>query len=248
MRLENKVAVVTGGNSGIGLAIAREFANQGADVAIFGRNQDSLETARDEIGGSTIAIQGDVTRISDLDRLFQAATDAFGKVDVLVVNAGVARPAPIDQVDEDEFDFVSDINFKGAFFTVQRALDHLNDGASVILNSSVTNTIGLAGMSVYSASKAAVRSLARTLSAELLPRKIRVNALSPGAIETPLWGRIGLDEQEVDEMAAGIGSKIPMGRFGNSNEMAKAALFLASDDSSYVVGAELVADGGMTQL
>lgn len=248
MRLENKVAVVTGGNSGIGLAIAKEFVNEGADVAIFGRNRDSLETARGEIGGSTIAIQGDVTRVGDLDRLFQATTDAFGKIDVLVVNAGVARPAPIDQVDEDDFDFVSDINFKGAFFTVQRALDHLNDGASIILNSSVANAIGLAGMSVYSASKAAVRSLARTLSAELLPRGIRVNTLSPGAIETPVWGRLGLDEQEVDEMMAGMRSQIPMGRFGSSSEMAKAALFLASDDSSYVVGAELVADGGMTQL
>ncbi len=248
MKLNNKVAVVTGGNSGIGLAVAKELAGEGARVAIFGRNETSLESARAEIGGSTVAVQGDVTSVADLDRLFRTTEDAFGKVDVLIVNAGVARPAPIDQVEEEDFDFQSDINFKGAFFTVQRALPYLNDGASIVLNSSVANAIGLAGMSVYSATKAALRSLARTLSAELLPRGIRVNTLSPGAIETPLWGRIGLDEKEVAEMATAIGSQIPMGRFGSAAEMAKAALFLASEDSSYVAGAELVADGGMTQV
>ncbi|MEN8145469.1 MAG: SDR family oxidoreductase [Gemmatimonadota bacterium] len=248
MKLIDKVAVVTGGNSGIGLAVAKELAGQGARVAIFGRDETSLAAAQADTGGSTVAIRGDVTNMSDLDRLFSTTADALGKIDVLIVNAGVARPAPIDQVDEEAFDFQSDINFKGAFFTVQRSLPYLNDGASIVLNSSVANAIGLAGMSVYSATKAALRSLARTLSAELLPRGIRVNTLSPGAIETPLWGRIGLDEKEIDEMATAIGSQIPMGRFGSSAEMAKAALFLASEDSSYVAGAELVADGGMTQV
>lgn len=248
MKLENKVAVVTGGNSGIGLSIAREFNKQGADVVIFGRSPESLENATHEIGNGTLAVQGDVTKVSDLDRLFEATAKQFGKIDVLVVNAGVARPAPVDQVDEDGFDFISDINFKGAFFTVQRALPHLNDGASIILNSSVANRLGMAGMAVYGATKAAVRSLARTLTAELLPRGIRVNTLSPGAIETPLWGRIGLEQAEVEQMASTIGEQIPMRRFGRADEMAKATLFLASDDSSYVAGAELVADGGMTQL
>lgn len=198
MKLENKVAVITGGNSGIGLGIAREFAKQGASIVIFGRSAGSLESATAEIGNKPLAVQGDVTSVPDLDRLFESTVQKFGKIDVLVVNAGVARPAPVDQVDEDAFDFLSDINFKGAFFTVQRALPYLNDGASIILNSSVSNSIGMPGMAVYGATKAAVRSLARTLSAELLPRGIRVNTLSPGAIETPIWGRTGLQQAELD--------------------------------------------------
>ena len=248
MKLSKKIVVITGGNSGIGLGIAREFARQGASIVIFGRNQESLESATAEIGGETLVVQGDVTSVSDLDRLFESTVQKFGKIDVLIVNAGVARPAPVDEVDEDAFDFLSDINFKGAFFTVQRALPRLNDGASIILTSSTANSIGMPGMAVYGATKAAVRSLARTLSAELLPRGIRVNTLSPGAIETPIWGRTGLQQEELDQMASELGSQIPMGRFGTSDEMAKAALFLASDDSSYVAGAELVVDGGLTQI
>ena len=247
MKLENKVAVITGGNSGIGLSIAREFVNQGADVVIFGRSEASLESATHEIGNGTLAVRGDVTSLTDLDRLFESTVEKFGKIDVLVVNAGVVRPAPVDQIDEGNFDYHADMNFKGAFFTVQRALPHLN-GASIILNSSIANAVGMPGMSVYGATKAAVRSLARTLTAELAPRGIRVNALSPGPIETPLWGRTGLSESELEELSAGIGAQVPLGRFGSSEEMAKAALFLASEDSSYVAGAELVADGGMTQV
>lgn len=248
MKLDNKIAVITGGNSGMGLGMAQEFAKQGASVAIFGRSEDTLERATAEIGGETLAVQGDVTSVADLDRLFESTVQKFGKIDVLIANAGVARPAPVDEVDEDAFDFLSDINFKGAFFTVQRALPHLNDPASIILTSSIANRTGMPGMAVYGATKAAVRSLARTLSAELLPRGVRVNALSPGAIETPIWGRIGLQQEELAQMASNIGSQIPMGRFGTPDEMAKAALFFASDDSSYVVGTELVADGGMTQI
>ncbi len=248
MKLEHKVAVITGGNSGIGLSIAREFVNQGADVVIFGRSEASLERATHEIGNGTLAVRGDVTSLTDLDRLFESTVEKFGKIDVLVVNAGVVRPTPIDQIDEDNFDYHANINFKGAFFTVQRALPHLNDGASLILNSSIANAVGMPGMSVYGATKAAVRSLARTLTAELAPRGIRVNTLSPGAIETPLWGRTGLSDSELKELSAGIGAQVPLGRFGSSEEMAKAALFLASEDSSYVAGAELVADGGMTQV
>ena len=248
MKLQGKVAVVTGGNSGIGLAIAREFAEQGADVVVFGRNAQTLDEAVRSIGNGTLGVQGDVTRLDDLDRLYQETVARFGKIDILVANAGIARPAPLDLTDEALFDLTSDINFKGAFFTVQKAVPHLNDGASIILVTSAGNVKGLPNFSVYVATKAAVRSLARSFSAELLPRGIRVNALSPGPIETPIFGRMGLPEEAIEGIAAKMTEMLPIKRFGKPEEMAKAALFLASSDSSFVVGAELVADGGMSQL
>ena len=248
MKLQGKVAVVTGGNSGIGLAIAREFTEQGADVVVFGRNAETLDEAVQSIGNGTLGVQGDVTRLDDLDRLYQETVARFGKIDILVANAGIARPAPLNLTDEALFDLTSDINFKGAFFTVQKAVPHLNDGASIILVTSSGNVKGLPNFSVYVATKAAVRSLARSFSAELLPRGIRVNALSPGPIETPIFGRMGLPEEAMDGIAAKMTEMIPIKRFGKPEEMAKAALFLASSDSSYVVGSELVADGGMSQL
>ena len=248
MKLQGKVAVVTGGNSGIGLAIAREFAEQGADVVVFGRNAETLDEAVRSIGNGTLGVQGDVTRLDDLDRLYQETVARFGKIDILVANAGIARPAPLDLTDEALFDLTSDINFKGAFFTVQKAVPHLNDGASIILVTSAGNVKGLPNFSVYVATKAAVRSLARSFSAELLPRGIRVNALSPGPIETPIFGRMGLPEEAMDGIAAKMTEMLPIKRFGKPEEMVKAALFLASSDSSYVVGSELVADGGMSQL
>ena len=248
MKLQGKVAVVTGGNSGIGLAIAREFAEQGADVVVFGRNPETLDEAVQSIGNGTLGVQGDVTRLADLDRLYQETVTRFGKIDILVANAGIAKPAPLDLTDEALFDLTSDINFKGAFFTVQKAVPHLNDGASIILVTSAGNVKGLPNFSVYVATKAAVRSLARSFSAELLPRGIRVNALSPGPIETPIFGRMGLPEEAMDGIATQMTEMIPLKRFGQPEEMAKAALFLASSDSSYVVGAELVADGGLSQL
>ena len=248
MKLQGKVAVVTGGNSGIGLAIAREFTEQGADVVVFGRNAQTLDEAVRSIGNGTLGVQGDVTRLDDIDRLYQETVARFGKIDILVANAGIARPAPLDLTDEALFDLTSDINFKGAFFTVQKAVPHLNDGASIILVTSAGNVKGLPNFSVYVATKAAVRSLARSFSAELLPRGIRVNALSPGPIETPIFGRMGLPEEAMDGIAAQMTEMIPLKRFGQPEEMAKAALFLASSDSSYVVGAELVADGGLSQL
>ena len=248
MKLAGKVAVITGGNSGIGLAIAREFTQQGADVVIFGRNAQTLDEAIKRIGNGTLAVQGDVTQLADLDRLYQQTIDRFGKIDILVANAGIAKPAPLDLTDEALFDLTSDVNFKGAFFTVQKAAPHLNEGASVILTTSAGNVKGLPNFSVYVATKAAVRSLARSFSAELLPRGIRVNALSPGPIETPIFGRMGLPQEALDGIAEQIGEMTPIKRFGQPEEMAKAALFLASSDSSYVVGSELVADGGMSQL
>ena len=244
MKLKGKVAVITGGNSGIGLATAQEFKAQGAEVVIFGRTQKTLEDAVHTIGNGTLAVQGDVTQLADLDRLYQQTVERSGKVDILVVDAGIAKPTPIDQLDEAAFDQMSNTNFKGAFFTVQRALPHLNDGASIILVTGYNNRKGIPGYSVNSATKAALRSLARTFSAELLHRGIRVNALSPGAIETPILGKLGLSK----EILESIPETIPIKRIGTAEEMAKAALFLASKDSSYVVGAELVADGGRSQI
>ena len=248
MKLKNKVAVITGGNSGIGLAIAQEFRREGALVVISGRNKKTLDEAATAIGTDTLAVQSDVSKIADLDNLFQQTAAKHGKIDILVVNAGVAPVKPVDQVDESFFDQLSDINFKGAYFTVQRAIPYLNDPASVILNSSIANQKGFPGMSVYNATKAAVRSLARTFSAELLPRGIRVNTLSPGAIETPIFGKMGLSQEAAEEFGKSISSQIPMKRIGKADEMAKAALFLASSDSSYMVGAELIADGGLSQI
>ena len=244
MRLKGKVAVITGGNSGIGLAIAQEFKTQGADVAIFGRSQKTVDEAVRAIGNGTLAVRGDVTHLANLDRLYEQTVERFGKVDILVVNAGIAKPAPVERLDEALFDEISNTNFKGAFFTVQRALAYLNDGASIILVTGSVNQKGIPGYSVIAATKAALRSLARTFSAELLPRGIRVNALSPGAIETPILGKLGLPQEILDSMP----ETIPMKRVGRAEEMAKTALFLASTDSSYIAGTELVADGGRTQI
>ncbi|MEE8121282.1 MAG: SDR family oxidoreductase [Anaerolineales bacterium] len=243
MKLIGKVAVVTGGNSGIGLATAQEFKAQGAKVAIFGRSQKTLDEAVHTIGEGTLAVRGDVTDLADLNRLYEQTVERFGKVDILVVNAGISKPAPVEQVDEALFDQISDTNFKGAYFTIQRALPHLNDGASIILVTAAVNQKGVPGYSVVSATKAALRSLARTFSAELLHRGIRVNALSPGTIETPIFGKLGLPVEPLK-----WAEQIPMKRIGTAEEMAKAALFLASSDSSYVLGAELVVDGGKTQI
>ncbi len=243
MKLKAKVAVITGGNSGIGLATAQEFKAQGAEVVIFGRTQKTLEDAVQTIGSGTLAVQGDVTQLADLDRLYRETAERFGKIDILVANAGISKPVPIEQVDEAAFDQTSNTNFKGAFFTVQRALSHLNDSASIILVTGYNNQKGIPGYSVNSATKAALRSLARTFSAELLHRGIRVNALSVGTIETPIFGKLGLPV-EPQKWA----EQIPIKRIGTVEEMAKAALFLASTDSSYVVGAELVADGGRSQI
>ncbi len=248
MKLKKKVAVVTGGSSGIGFAISKEFVREGASVAIFGRNQDSLEKALKELGGKAIAVRGDVGNLDDLEKLYIETVSSLGKIDVLVANAGVALFTPIDITGEDLFDTISRINFKGAYFTVKISVPHLNRGASIIFVSSSANQIGIPEFSVYSATKAAVRSFARTLSAELLPRGIRVNVLSPGPIETPIYGKLGFTEEALTGMAKNIAAENPMKRFGRPEEMAKAALFLASSDSSYMAGAELVADGGVSQL
>ncbi len=250
MKLQNKVAVITGGNSGIGLATAREFTANGAKVVIFGRNRQTLDEAAASLGSEVLAVQGDVRHLADLDRLFEGAATRFGKIDVLVANAGIAKFAPVEILSEELFDELSDILFKGVFFTVQKALPHLRDGASVILvGAADADKQGRMLTSVYTAAKSAVRALARSLSVELLPRRIRVNVVSPGMTDTPIITREGGPPGATPEqIAATITKMIPMRRRGTSEEMAKAMLFMASDDSSYCVGSELMADGGLTQL
>ena len=250
MKLQNKVAVVTGGNSGIGLAIAREFKSNGAKLVIFGRSRQTLDQAAQTLGGGVLAVHGDVRKIDDLDSLFEKTLKVFGEIDVLVANAGIAKFAPIETMPEQLFDELSDILFKGLFFTVQKALPHMRDGASVILvGAADSDKLGRVGTSIYSAAKAAVRSLARSMAVELLPRRIRVNVLSPGMTDTPIISREGgTPGMTPDQLAAVITKTIPLGRRGTPEEMAKAAMFLASDDSSYCLGMELMVDGGMTQL
>ncbi|MGL6291727.1 MAG: SDR family oxidoreductase [Silanimonas sp.] len=247
-KLENKVAVITGGNSGIGLATAKAFIDAGAKVALFGRDATTLHAAAETLGANAIAVQGDVTRRDDLERLYKTTTQRFGKVDVVFANAGVAEFVPLDQVDDAHYAKVMDINVKGVLLTVQAALPVLNDGASIILTTSGVNKIGMPGSSVYSATKAAVRSFARTFSAELVGRGIRVNALSPGYTETPIFGRLGMTEEQIQALAANAIAEVPLKRFAQPSEMASVAVFLASNDSSFVVGAEIDVDGGQTQL
>ncbi len=247
-RLAGKVAVITGGNSGIGLATARSFASEGAKVAILGRDPTTLEAAVSELGDAAIGVVGDVQNLQDIDRFYETVKQDFGSIDFLFVNAGVAKMRPVEAVDEEHFDELFAVNVKGAFFTVQKALPLMNHGGAIVLNTSIANQTDNPTMSVYSASKAALRSLARTLAAELVERGIRVNAVSPGPIETPIYGRLDLPPEAQEEMAASFTERVPLKRFGSAEEVANAVLFLSSPESSFVLGHELVVDGGMTQL
>ncbi|TSJ44360.1 glucose 1-dehydrogenase [Mucilaginibacter corticis] len=247
-KLKNKVAVVTGGSSGIGLAIAKRFAQEGAQVAITGRNQKSIDQAIAEIGPNGLGIQGDVSKLDDLTRIYQTVADHFGKVDTLIVNAGVYVVGPLADFTEEQFDQVSDINFKGAFFSVQKALPVLNDGASVVLLSSMVNSKGIPNHAAYAATKAAVRSLARSFSVELLDRKIRVNALTPGPVNTPVFATVTDSPEGAAAMMEAMGNFTPVKRVAQPEELAAAALYLASDDSTFMLGTELLLDGGLRDL
>jgi NAD(P)-dependent dehydrogenase (short-subunit alcohol dehydrogenase family) len=247
-KLNGKVAVVTGGNSGIGLATAKLFREEGAKVAIAGRDQKTLDAAVKEIGGDTLAVRADVGKLEDLDKLYRAVKEKFGRIDVLFANAGVAKFVSIEDSSEQFFDEQFTINVKGLYFTIQKALPLLNDGASIILNSSVAGVKGFAQSSVYSATKAAVRSFARTLTAELIGRGIRVNVVSPGPITTPILSRNGLSKEAMEEIAKSLTAMVPAKRFGEADEVGKAVVFLASPDSSYISGQELFVDGGAANV
>lgn len=247
-KLNGKVAVITGGSSGIGLATAREFIANGAKVVIFARGKKGLDDAVKGLGNNVLAVQGDVTKLADIDRLFGETKSKFGGVDVLFINAALVKLAPIAGTTEEFFDEMMNINMKGAYFTLQRSIQHLNKNASVIFATSWLNSIGFSNSSLISASKAALRSLVRVASSELAEKGIRVNAVSPGAIGTPMWGKIGLPEDVLKAAGEALTNQIPVKRWGNAEDIAKAVLFLASDDSSYVVGSELSVDGGLNQI
>jgi NAD(P)-dependent dehydrogenase (short-subunit alcohol dehydrogenase family) len=248
MKLAGKIALVTGGNSGIGLATAKLFSQEGAKIIITGRDRATLHESASIIGGDVLALQTDVANIEQIDRLYESIALKFGKIDVLFANAGIGRFTSLKDTTEQIYDEVFSINLKGLYFTVQKSLSHLNDNAAIVLNTSFIGNLGLPGTSVVSASKAAVRSLARTFSAELIDRGIRVNTVSPGAIATPFHSRTGLSQEALEANSQKFIAKIPMKRFGTSEEIAKAVLFLSTSDSAYILGAEIAVDGGITQL
>ena len=247
-KLEGKIALITGGNSGIGLATAIQFVAEGAYVFITGRRDPELAAAVENIGQNVTAIRGDVSNLDDLDRLFAQIKRDKGKLDVVFANAGIATYARLGAITEEHYESIFNVNVKGLLFTVQKALPLLPDGASIILNASVVGSKGLAANSVYSATKAAVRSFARTWTTDLKDRRIRVNAVSPGAIETPGLNDLLASTGAGAERLKMISSNVPLGRLGTPHEIAKAIVFLASDESSYITGAELFVDGGFAQV
>jgi NAD(P)-dependent dehydrogenase (short-subunit alcohol dehydrogenase family) len=247
-KLDGKIALVTGGNSGIGLATAKQFVREGAYVFITGRRDAELAAAVKQIGENVTGVQGDVSNVADLDRLFAQIKREKGKLDIVFANAGVARYAALGAISEEFFDSIFDTNVKGVLFTVQKALPLLPDGASIILNASIVGSKGLATNSVYSATKAAVRSFARTWTTDLKERRIRVNAVSPGSIDTPASRDLLASSEVGEKRKKMIAESVPLGRFGTPDETAKAVVFLASDDSSYVTGTELFVDGGFAQV
>jgi len=246
--LKGKVAVVTGGNSGIGLAAAKRLQEEGARVAISGRSARTLEEAVKSIGNGIVAVQADVAKMGDIDRLYQTVSQKLGRIDVLFVNAGVAKLAPLAETPESLYDEVFDTDTKGAYFTIQKALPYLNDGGSIILNASVAGKKGIPGSSVYSAAKAALRSLARTIASELVGRGIRVNVVSPGPILTPIFERNDLPGEERERLQRQLIDAVPMKRLGKPEEVAGVVAFLASSDASFITGEEIHVDGGMGQV
>lgn len=247
-RFNGKVAVVTGGNSGMGLATAKGLAANGAKVVIAGRDKKTLDEAVKAIGNESFGVKTDVSNLDDIRNLFDEVNAKFGKIDILFVNAGIGKFAPLEQSDEAFFDEVVDINFKGSFFTVKYASPFLNDGASIIFTTSANAQLGLPGTSVYGASKAALQALTRNFAAELIGRKIRVNAISPGPIDTPIFDKSDLTEEAKKGLKESVIAQVPMKRMGTMEEIAKTVAFLASDDSTFITGAEIPVDGGWTQF
>jgi NAD(P)-dependent dehydrogenase (short-subunit alcohol dehydrogenase family) len=247
-RFDGKSVLVTGGSSGIGLAAAKAFAAEGARVVITGRDSAALEEAGRVLGADAVAVRNDTGSVAAARELAVAIGNAGIKLDAVFINAGVAKFAPFTDVDEALWDASFNINVKGAYFQIQSLLPYLNKGASVVINGSINAHIGMPGSSVYAASKAAVISLAKTLSAELLPRGVRVNVVSPGPVQTPLYGKLGMDAATLEATAAQILNQIPLGRFGTPEEIAATVLHLSSPESAFIVGTEIIVDGGMSQL
>jgi NAD(P)-dependent dehydrogenase (short-subunit alcohol dehydrogenase family) len=247
-KFEGKIALVTGGTSGIGLATAKQFVQEGAYVFITGRRESELAAAVAAIGGNVTGVRGDVSNLADLDRLFARIKQEKGRLDIVFANAGIAQYARLGEITEEHYDSIFGVNVKGLLFTVQKALPLLPDGASIILNASIVASKGLPSNSVYSATKAAVRSFARTWTTDLKHRRIRVNAVSPGSTDTPGLNGLLASSESGEQRRKTIGSAVPLGRFGAPDEVAKAVVFLASDDSSYITGTELFVDGGFAQV
>jgi NAD(P)-dependent dehydrogenase (short-subunit alcohol dehydrogenase family) len=248
MKLQDKIVLITGGNSGIGLATAKLFHAEGATVIITGRRKNVVENAVKEIGQNATGFASDTSIIADIEKLYTQIKEQFGRLDVLYLNAGIAKFEPLEIVTEERFDELSNTNFKGLFFNVQYASPLMPHGSSILITTSAASMIGSPNMSVYGTTKAAARSLARTLSGDLLPKGIRVNGISPGPIDTPIMEKVGIPLENLEEAKAGFSAQNPMKRIGKAEEIAKAALFLASNDSSFIAGVDLAVDGGLTQL
>ena len=244
MRLKNKVALVTGGNSGIGLATARLFLAEGAKVVITGRNPQTLAAAAEELGGNVLALQADATDIPAMEKAFAEAAEKLGKFDIVFANAGIGGETALGKTTLEQFESIVRINFTGVFFTVQAALPYLNDGGSVILNGSVHAVLGIPGYSAYAGTKGAVRAMTRNLASELAPRGIRVNQVTPGATKTPIWNSRAATPEAMDALETRFGGLSPLGRMSEADEIAKAALYFASDDSANVTAIEITVDGG----
>lgn len=247
-KLAGKIALITGGSSGIGLGTAKEFIAEGAHVYITGRRKEELDAAAKSLGSNVTAVQSDASKLDDLDRLFATIKKNHGRLDIVFANAGVGELAPLGEITEAHFDKVFDTNVKGLVFTVQKALPLMRDGSSIILNASIAGIKGMPAFSVYSATKAAVRSFARTWTTDLKDRKIRVNAISPGPIQTPAVDSLADNDQQRQQFKDDLAKQTPLGRWGRPDEVGKVAVFLASDDASFITGVELFVDGGLAQV
>ncbi|WP_299113398.1 glucose 1-dehydrogenase [uncultured Winogradskyella sp.] len=247
-KLKDKVAVITGANSGIGLATAKLYLKEDAKVVLSGRRKEALEEVAKTLEGDFITVVADVSKDEDNKSLIEQATNHYGKIDILFLNAGIAPPTPTTEVTAEHYNQIFDINVKGPIIAIKEALPHINDNGTILFTNSIVHQKGFDGLSIYSASKGALRAYARVLTSEVKSRGIRVNSIAPGPIDTPIYGKMGLPQDVVEEMGKGFAESVPLGRFGTSEEIANAALFLASDDASYINGVELEVDGGLSQI